>query len=315
MELNRINLNLLLSLYHLLSNRSVTGAAQAQHLSQPAMSRNLALLRDMFNDQLLVRVGNDMQLTPRAETLWQQLPPLLDQLENLLIPSQFEASGYEGQFNIAATDFLTQQVLPPLIGELQQEAPGLSLNFHLWHPGMIDSLRQGRLDLAACILDQVPGDIYGKQVGEDSFVCLISAQHPLAECRLTLQDYINHSHIAVSGGGDKIRAVDDALAEMELTRRLKLTVPFVHSALAMTANSQYLLTLPSHMAQIAAAQYPLIKKPLPDELSVARMQYYLIWHQRLHDDPAHRYLRNRMIDCLRLKQTKVISLTDNLNQD
>ena len=66
MELARINLNLLISLYYLLHSKSVTAAAGSQHISQPAMSRNLNQLREIFNDSLLVRVGNTMQLTPRG---------------------------------------------------------------------------------------------------------------------------------------------------------------------------------------------------------------------------------------------------------
>ena len=133
MELSRINLNLLLSLYHLLNERSVTRAASTQHITQPAMSRNLSQLREIFNDPLLVRVGNDMHLTPRAESLWQQLPDLLNQLENLFVPGDFEPAGYQGQFNIAATDYITQELLPPVLAQLQLDAPGLDLHFHLWH--------------------------------------------------------------------------------------------------------------------------------------------------------------------------------------
>ncbi|WP_432474426.1 LysR family transcriptional regulator [Amphritea sp. HPY] len=298
MELSRINLNLLISLYHLLRSRSVTAAATAQHITQPAMSRNLGQLRGIFGDQLMVRVGNEMHLTPRGEALWQQLPPMLNQLESLLVPSEFEPAGFIGEFNIATTDFITHNLIPPLLADLQHDAPGLSLHFHLWHPGMIDSLRQGRLDLAACILDQVPDDIYGKQLGEDGYSCLLNNNHPLANQTLSLDDYVNADHIGISAGGDKIRAVDEALAKINRQRQLKVTVPFIHSALAITARSDYLLTLPSHIALQLQVQYGLKTKALPQPLEVPPSQYYLIWHQRLQTDPAHRYLRERMLKTL-----------------
>ncbi len=293
MELSRINLNLLLSLYHLLRTRSVTRAAAAQHITQPAMSRNLAQLREIFTDLLLVRVGNDMQLTPRGENLWLQLPGMLNQLESLFVPSEFEPAGFHGQFNIATTDYITQELLPPLIAQLQLDAPGIGFHFHLWHPGMIDNLRQGRLDLAASLLDEVPDDIYGRMIGADSYLCLLSPLNPLAEQPLTLDSFTRAEHIGISGGGDKIRAVDNALARLGRQRELKLSVPFIHSALAITARSHYLLTLPRHIADHLKSRYPLLSRSLPPELEIPAAQYYLIWHQRLHNDPAHRYLRER----------------------
>ncbi len=298
MELSRINLNLLLSLYHLLRTRSVTGAAQAQHITQPAMSRNLAQLRGIFSDKLMVRVGNDMHLTSRGEALWLQLPPMLNQLESLLVPSEFEPAGFIGQFNIAATDYITHDLIPPLIAALQQDAPGLSLHFHLWHPGMIDSLRQGRLDLAACILDQIPDDIHGTQLGVDGYSCLLNPDHPLAMRLLTLDDFVEADHIGISAGGDKIRAVDDALARLSRQRTVRLTVPFIHSALAITARTHYLLTLPTHIALQLHGQYGLKVKNLPEEVRIPDSLYYLIWHQRQHNDPAHSYLRERLLQTL-----------------
>ncbi|WP_428035327.1 LysR family transcriptional regulator [Amphritea sp.] len=299
MELARINLNLLISLYYLLHNRSVTAAATAQHISQPAMSRNLSQLREIFADQLMVRVGNNMHLTPRGEQLWLQLPEALNHLESLLIPGQFEPAGYIGEFNIATTDFITHDLLPPLMTDLQQDAPGISLHFHLWHPGMMESLRQGRMDLAACILDTVPDDIYGKQLGSDSYSCLVNQNHPLAGQTLSLADYIAAEHIGISAGGDKIRAVDEALLQLNLQRAMKLTVPFIHSAMAITSRANYLLTLPSRIATTLGSTYGLSIMPLPDQLKIPASNYYLIWHQRLQGDPAHRYLRERMLHSLR----------------
>ncbi|WP_299199832.1 LysR family transcriptional regulator [uncultured Amphritea sp.] len=298
MELARINLNLLISLYYLLHSKSVTAAASSQHISQPAMSRNLSQLREIFSDPLMVRVGNTMHLTPRGEQLWLQLPDALNHLENLLIPSQFEPAGYIGEFNIATTDFITHDLLPPLMGDLQQDAPGISLHFHLWHPGMMESLRQGRMDLAACILDTVPDDIYGKQLGSDSYSCLMNSSHPLAGQTLSLDDYISAEHIGISAGGDKIRAVDEALLQLNLQRTMKLTVPFIHSAMAITSRANYVLTLPSRIATQLGTTYGLSIKALPEQLKIPASNYYLIWHQRLQGDPAHRYLRERMLHSL-----------------
>ncbi|GGO87612.1 LysR family transcriptional regulator [Marinobacterium nitratireducens] len=301
MELSRINLNLLPALYRLLQSRSVSQAARALHVSQPAMSRNLAQLRELFGDPLLVRVGNEMQLTPRAEALAGQLPSLLVQIESCLVPSQFDPSLYDGRFNIAITDYISEHILPPLVAALYRTAPGLQLHFHLWEPSMIRDLREGRMDLAACVLDDTYDDIHGREVGQDDYCCLLRRGHPLlSDDALSLEDYVGADHISISGGGDKNRPLNSALAALGRQRRIHITVPFFQSALAFCASSDCLLTLPTHMAHNLLGLdegLALEQRPLP--FDVPRVQYSLIWHQRQQHDPAHRFLRQQFYEALR----------------
>ena len=67
MRFNKLDLNQLVVLDALLSERSVTKAAQRLFLSQSATSCAMARLREYFDDELLVQVGRAMVLTPRAE--------------------------------------------------------------------------------------------------------------------------------------------------------------------------------------------------------------------------------------------------------
>lgn len=296
MDLSRINLNLLSVLYQLLEARSVSRAAQALNLTQPAVSRSLAQLRELFGDPLLVRTGNQMQLTAHGEELKRQLPPVLQQLEAFFTPGQFSRESFQGRFNIAITDYIGEHILPSLVGELTQEIPGLRLHFHLWEPGMITDLREGRLDMAACVLDQVPDDIHGRQVGSDDWACLMRNGHPLQHQPLDLSAYTQADHITISGGGDKNRLVDEALTELDLRRRIRVSIPFIEAALAFTAHSDALLTLPAHMAASLAPSLNLMIKPLP--LTLTPVQYYLLWHRRTQHDPAHRFLRERLFRVL-----------------
>ena len=69
MSLRDVDLNLLVTLEALLRERNVTRAGHVLGASQPAMSAALARLRDMFGDQLLMRVGREYRLTPLARDL------------------------------------------------------------------------------------------------------------------------------------------------------------------------------------------------------------------------------------------------------
>ena len=81
MRLNRLDLNLLVVLDALLSERSITRAAERINLSQPATSGALARLRDYFDDPLLVRVGTSMQPTPLGEALGKPISNILMEIQ------------------------------------------------------------------------------------------------------------------------------------------------------------------------------------------------------------------------------------------
>ncbi len=103
-HINRADLNLLHTLFALLEERHVTRAARRCFLSQPAMSRALERLREMFGDELLIRVGREYQRTARGERLLRDLESLLPRLELLLKGEQFDPALSEERFRVTMTD-------------------------------------------------------------------------------------------------------------------------------------------------------------------------------------------------------------------
>src|SRR5678816_2899056 len=103
-DLSSFNLNLLLALDGLLSQRSVTAAAKRVHVTPSAMSHSLSELRDLLGDPLLVRAGRGMVLTPRAEALVDPLHTLLMDAQRLLAGgATFDPATTTRRFVIAAT--------------------------------------------------------------------------------------------------------------------------------------------------------------------------------------------------------------------
>ena len=80
-NLARIDLNLLVAFDALLTELSVTRAAARVGLGQSAMSHNLARLRALFGDDLLVRGPDGMRPTPRALALVDPVRIALAQLQ------------------------------------------------------------------------------------------------------------------------------------------------------------------------------------------------------------------------------------------
>ena len=126
-ELSAADLNLLPVLQVLLEERNVTRAAGRLNLTQPAISRNLARLRQLFSDPLFTRTPKGLMPTPRAEAIYLQLQRSLQDISQLIKPADFVPETATNSFRLATTDYGTQVLLPSVIGRLNREAPGINL--------------------------------------------------------------------------------------------------------------------------------------------------------------------------------------------
>ncbi|MGL6418203.1 LysR family transcriptional regulator [Aeromonas allosaccharophila] len=293
----RANLNLLPTLKVLLETRNISRAAELLHLSQPSISKQLAQLRSEFDDELLVREGQRWLLTPRAELLAAQLADSLGALERLYEAPGFDPSRCERVFRLASSDYVAQHILPDICAALAKEAPLAALEYSLWDKRQLPQLWQSELDLASTITEQVPDQIRGLHQGEDRLAVLMGRHHPLAGKALSLDDYLAWPHLQVSGGGDKDSPVEQVLAPQGLSRRWFARVPFFQAAVEVLLRTDCLMTTPAHIAWQLSCGHGLTFVDLP--FATRDQQYHLLWHQRHHQDPAHRWFRELAYPFLR----------------
>ncbi|WP_421291571.1 LysR family transcriptional regulator [Aeromonas veronii] len=293
----RANLNLLPSLKVLLETRNISRAAELLHLSQPSISKQLAQLRSEFDDELLVREGQRWLLTPRAELLAAQLADSLGALERLYEAPGFDPSRCERVFRLASSDYVAQHILPDICAALAKEAPLAALEYSLWDKRQLPQLWQSELDLVSTITEQVPEQIRGLHQGEDRLAVLMGCHHPLAGKTLNLDDYLAWPHLQVSGGGDKDSPVEQVLAPQGLSRRWFARVPFFQAAVEVLLRTDCLMTTPAHIAWQLSCGHELTFVDLP--FATRDQQYHLLWHQRHHQDPAHRWFRELAYPFLR----------------
>ncbi|HHQ4602537.1 MAG: LysR family transcriptional regulator [Aeromonas veronii] len=293
----RANLNLLPTLKVLLETRNISRAAELLHLSQPSISKQLAQLRSEFDDELLVREGQRWLLTPRAELLAAQLADSLGALERLYEAPGFDPSRCERVFRLASSDYVAQHILPDICAALAKEAPLAGLEYSLWDKRQLPQLWQSELDLVSTITEQVPEQIRGLHQGEDRLAVLMGRHHPLAGKTLNLDDYLAWPHLQVSGGGDKDSPVEQVLAPQGLSRRWFARVPFFQAAVEVLLRTDCLMTTPAHIAWQLSCSHGLTFVDLP--FATRDQQYHLLWHQRHHQDPAHRWFRELAYPFLR----------------
>ncbi|HHQ4651504.1 TPA: LysR family transcriptional regulator [Aeromonas hydrophila] len=295
--MHKANLNLLPTLKVLLETRNISRAAELLHLSQPSISKQLGQLRSEFGDELLVREGQRWLLTPRAEALAAQLADSLGALERLYEAPGFDPSRCERVFRLASSDYVAQHILPDICAALAREAPLAALEYSLWDKRLLPQLWQSELDMVSTITELVPDQIRGLHQGEDRLVVLMGCHHPLAGRALSLDDYLAWPHLQVSGGGDKDSPVEQVLAPQGLSRRWFARVPFFQAAVEVLLRTDCLLTTPAHIAWQLSCEHALHFCDLP--FTSRTQQYHLLWHQRHHQDPAHKWFRELAYPFLR----------------
>ncbi len=300
-NLGKINLNLLVSLHHLLAERSVTAAAKRQHITQSAMSKNLAKLRELFGNPLLVKINGQLEPTQRALELDAKVARLISDLETLLSVEEFDPALCRRVFTIAATDYVTEYVLPTPLSIIYQQAPHIGINLINWDDTTYENLKTGQVDLGASILDPNIADIHSAHISTDNYVCILRQGHPLSgQEALRLDDLGAYHHAVITTGGDKAQAVDKALASVGIRRKIRLRVPSYPSALNMVATTDLLLTLPAHIAARLSQHHPVVIKALPIDLP--EFECSIQWHHRNQQDPAHQWFRKTLYKLMKQEE-------------
>ena len=293
-DLSAVDLNLLKLFDALVRERSVTRAGLRLGLSQPAASRALGRLRTMLGDRLVVRGKAGLELTPRGDMLAGRVARLLDDARGIVAPAVFDPASATGRITIAAHDHLSLVVLSGLFSRFERHAPALRL--HIAQPAgdNVRLVEQGSVDLALGMFETLPGSLYRRGLYTDHFVCVVRAGHPVAAAGLGLERYVRLRHVAVTISGLGESAVDVALATCGLTRHVALRVPHFIAGAMLVADSDMILTLPSRLARRLADKLPLALLDVP--LPVAPLAPAMIWHERLHGDPAHAWVRQQLVD-------------------
>jgi DNA-binding transcriptional LysR family regulator len=299
-RLSAFDLNLLVVFQVLLDERNVTRAARRLGLSQSAVSNALARLREALDDPVLVRAANGMVPTSRAVALQQQVSEALQHIGAAIDgDAAFEPATAHRTFVVAATDYVQFVLLGALVERLRKAAPGVLLQVATpardfpW-----GGLESGALDLVITSnrAGPAPRGLHRRWLFRDTLGCVVRAQHPLALASggaLTMDDYLGLDHIEALPLGT-VGLADEILATLGHRRRIVLTVPNFLIAPHVVAHSDCCFTLANRIAAPLTTRLPLCRLVLP--FATPTVAIGAFWHDRVHKDPAHRWLRKLIID-------------------
>ncbi|AOK55645.1 LysR family transcriptional regulator [Burkholderia stagnalis] len=289
-NLRRLDLNLLVTLDVLLSEHNVTRAAEKLNMSQPSVSVQLQKLRDVFGDPLLLPGPRGMRPTARAEALREPLREALEAVERAVLPATpFDPGTATHSWRLAATDYAESTIVLPTLNTLRATAPGTRLAVvELAPPRIVKQAELGEIDLAFHTTDCSPDGMRRRALFTERYVLVGRAGHPKLKRRPTLAQFCALEYVIVSPeGGGFFAVTDDALAKLGLTRRVALSVPHFLFAISAVAHTDLVAMLPERLVRDAPT-LRIVEAPV----EVPGYEMSMLWHERSHRDPAHRWLRD-----------------------
>lgn len=291
----------------MLEECSVSRAAQRLNITQPAMSKTLGRLRDMFDDPLFTRGSHGMRPTPRAQALAAPLAQLLGDLGQLVVGTEFEPYGHTGEVTLALSEYVGATLLPGLVQELHEVAPRLSLRTITRVENQLEQLADGNLDFAIHLEQNHYGEDYDVvSLGAGPPAILVRADHPLCHGDITWDRLALYPVIQLYVA-DAGQLRPGQLSEPNRRGRNPLQGSFETShlltALEILRNTDYYMRAPGFVAQNPATSAGIAALSSP-EADRHIMSYALVRHRRTANSPLHDWFWQQLLQQLERLRTQ-----------
>jgi DNA-binding transcriptional LysR family regulator len=297
-NLSRISLKHLTTLHVMLSTRSVTLTASRLCVSPSSISKTLAQLRELLNDELFYRDGSQLVPTPYVQQMGPTLHSILSSMNGLLHQAHFDAKQYTGHYKIAMSESTVTVFAKEITKILRQCSDELILTIHAKERYGFDSLLSGDIDFIILPHDISQPPTHSKELIwetllNDQMICVMRTDHPLAGSELTIDSYLNCRHIAVKDHDLSVPYFEQNLTQRYHPRNISITTSDFGSAAILCEDSELLLTCSKQWAvqalshQSVDKQY-LILKTLPFDYGT--VGYSLVWNKRSMNDSAMKWL-------------------------
>ncbi|MGG6293677.1 LysR family transcriptional regulator [Leptolyngbya sp. AN02str] len=292
-NLSAIDLNLLVAFEALLEQQSVTKAAEQLQIGQPAMSAALSRLRILFEDELFVRLGRQMQPTLKAQAIAPSILAALQQIRQAVTASQtFDPLVSDRTFTIGSSDYTSFVLMPPLLEFSLQNAPSIDIQMIEFEKDRIgDLLEQGEIDVVLGVFPNPPRQTQWEPIFEERFVGIARRGHPaIQQGTMSLKAFAQFPHALTTLRRDTTGAIDRALKEQNLERRVAFTTPHMMVLPFAIASSDLVAALPQRIALRLAPVCNLTLFELP--VKTKPWMVSMLWSTLSDQDEANRWLRN-----------------------
>lgn len=293
MALNRLDLNLLHVFDTIYREGSLTRAARALHLTQPAVSHSLSRLRDHFDDPLFTRQGNQMVPTPLARRFLESMRPGLTQIQGAV--NQFHAFDPATQrktYSLGLRDILESTFLPRLMKRLDAYPELEIVSQRIARRDMETQLAAGKLDFSVDVLLPVSNQTAHELLRRDRLVVLAREGHPLTSKTLDMAGYLSAKHVLVSSRTEGPGIEDFELSRLGVQRSIRLRCQHYYAACRVVEDTDLLLTMPEAYARIIAERANIRIMDPPTHLP--SIDVHLYWHKAYEREPALIWFREQL---------------------
>jgi DNA-binding transcriptional LysR family regulator len=287
-------------------------ASQKVALSESAVSHSLARLRDMLGDDLFVRTATGMQPTARALTMGPQIRAALRSLEATIELPAFTPATSTKRFTLAANDFTTMVLAPPLLTLLRSEARSIDLAIKpATRIDLAEQIDLGQIDVAIGVFSSPPSRFQSAPLFEYDDVLIVGAKNKLG--KLDKAKLARLPLIVVSFGGEQEGAIAGFISERGLARRsemydrvalekalctsenpprIAVSMPHFLALPALIADSGLAAIVPRPLAKVLKQAHPITICELPYPTSVIEVR--MLWHERVEHELSHEWLREAL---------------------
>lgn len=287
------DLNLLRALVAIHDEGSVSAAALALQISQPAVSSALARLRQAIGDALFVRTARGMDPTPRARTLVVAARDVLGRVGSAIQEhSAFEPLTCRETFTFAMSDIGEMVFLPKLVEYLLEHAPNAAVRSTTLPPEQVDQgLENGTIDLAIGYFpDLKRSNFFQQRLFTHHFTCLLRDDHPVRGSQVTLKQFLKFGHVVVKAEGRSQEIFERHLERMRIQRRIVLHTPHFMSIPVIIARTDLIATVP-HALGLHLQRYHTGVRMARPPLDIPPFLVKQHWHRKFHQEPKIRWLR------------------------
>ena len=301
MRYRRLDLNLLVALDALLSECSVSRAAERLCLGQSAASSALGRLREHFNDPLLVQVGRRLEPTALGLELLPKVREALALTRDIVdSPVGFDPATCTRQFTLVASDYVVGVLLPAVSLELARVAPGVRLSLRdLPAPRdgdvVSEALDYRRSDAVIVPQRRLNPAYPHVPLLNDELCCIVCAGQAQFAEGLSLASYCAAEHVVREFSDGRNLAMDAVhLQELGVQRRVAVAVESFALIPEFVMGTARIATVFRRQAQGFSRRYPLWIHPAP--LAFPAATQVLQWHPYQEHDPAMRWLRRLLVE-------------------
>ncbi|NNU57035.1 LysR family transcriptional regulator [Rhizobium indigoferae] len=304
MRFKGLDLNLLVALDAVMTERSVTAAALSINLSQSAMSAAIARLRAYFKDELFVMQGRELIPTPRADALASAVRDALLHIQASIVSSApFEPAKSNRRFRIVLSDFITLVFFEKVVARVAREAPGVSFELLSLNEDPGKSLQFGDVDFL--ILPELfMCDAHPKaKLFDETLACVGCPTNKQLMGTFSLEQYMSMGHISATFGSTRTPSIEEwLLHEHGLKRRIEIVVPGFNLIPPLLLGTNRISSIPLRLAKHFAETLSLriVKLPLPLPAFTEAVQ----WPAFHNTDPGNIWMREILFQaasCMRFR--------------